>query len=220
MFEPSLPVHHHTQVVFEGVVFRGHIELQLTGNLSHPLVLLTPGLQILFQGDDAVTRQPPNILFCHFIAAQFVVARAIAVVEGISGGESAWANHLAGVSQFNDRKNVVSPGRGVKRRSNSVSQVACILVRVKGSHAGIFAVMVRVHVDQSRNNRLSFDVDDTIHSRGAAFAYVVNPAATNDDGSLRDDFLIFESDDSAPVSAMDPLGYCVRRSDATRSCLF
>ena len=67
---------------------------------------------------------------------------------------------------------------------------------MRGSDAARFAVMMRVHVDETRNDRFAFGIDDTIDTCGGAVADASNASSFCDDRARFDDFSILQGDDA------------------------
>ncbi len=196
MFKSGLAIHRHSEIVFEAASLGRDVEAVLASDFGDPLMLLALRLHVLLQGDDAVAGESLDILFGDFVAGEVVVAESIARVQRIAGRECAWANHFSRVHQFCRRKNILRPRGGIEGRRDSVREIAGDFVIVRRSDSGVFAVVVRVHIDEAGNDCFAFDVDDAIDSGGGTFADARDARAANNDSAVFDDFAIVERENS------------------------
>src|SRR5579863_1955018 len=196
MLGTGLAVHGHTEIVFEAATFGGDVQSVFARNFGDPLVLFAFWLEILFQRDDAVTRETLDVFLGDFEAGEIVVAKTIAGVERIAAGKCARADHEAGINHFGGRKNILRPRGGVERGGNAIGQVAGDFVIVGRSDAGVHAVVMRVHVDETGDDGFAFDVDDAIDAGGGALADAGDARAFYHDGVALNDFAMVEGQDS------------------------
>src|ERR1700722_6703262 len=89
MLRAGLSIHGHAEIVFEATTFGGDIQSILARNFGDPLVLFAFWLEILFQRDDAVTRETLNVFLGDFEAGEIVVAKTVTSVERVAARKCA-----------------------------------------------------------------------------------------------------------------------------------
>src|SRR5580698_5052246 len=196
MLGPGLAVHGHAEIVFEAAAFGGDVESIFARNFGDPLMLFAFWLEILLQRDDAVACEALDVFFGDFEAGEIVVARTVAGVEGIAGRKRARSDHKSGVHHFGRGKDVLRPRGGVERGGNAIGQVAGDFVIVGRSDAVVHAVVVSMHVDETRDDGFAFDVDDAINAGGGTIADTGDARAFNYDGAALNYFAMVEGQNS------------------------
>src|SRR5205085_10160216 len=125
--------------------------------------------------------------------------------QRIARGEGARSDDLAGLDQLRRREDVLRPHRRIEIGRHAIGEVYGDLVVVLGPHPTPLAVMVRVHVDPTWNDRLAPCVDDAIDASRAARADTGDATAANDDRAAVDDLAMIERHEAR-----------ARQSDAAR----